>query len=236
MVVATGPFQVPRTPQVSGALDAGVLQLHSSAYRNPAQIPSGPVLVVGGGNTGYQIAEELAASHQVHLSVGTRQTPLPQRVLGADLFRLLTATGAMRKTVHSRVGRRMKDREMLIGSSPRRARRRGIRLHGRTAAAHGREVRFADGSSLAPSTVIWATGFTREHGWIDVPVFDERGAPIHERGATPSPGLYFLGLPWQHTRGSALLGWVKDDAEHIAGRIAAFNARAVGAPLQAVAT
>jgi putative flavoprotein involved in K+ transport len=124
---------------------------------------------------------------------------------------------------------------MLIGSSPRGARRRGIRLHGRTTAAEGGAVRFADGTSLAPAAVIWATGFTRDHGWIDVPVLDESGAPIHERGVTPSPGLYFLGLPWQHTRGSALLGWVKDDAEHIAGRIAAHAAAGPADPAPAVA-
>jgi putative flavoprotein involved in K+ transport len=231
VVVATGPFQLARTPGLSRSLDGGILQLHSSAYRNPAQIPDGPVLVVGGGNTGYQIAEELSATHAVHLSVGSRQTPLPQRVLGRDLFRILTATGAMRRTVHSRIGRRMKDREMLIGSSPRRSRRQGIRLHGRTIAANGTVVRFADGASLSPRTVIWATGFSRDHRWIDVPVLDAGGVPIHERGVTPSPGLYFLGLPWQHTRGSALLGWVKDDAQHIAERIAAFAAPAAPAPV-----
>jgi putative flavoprotein involved in K+ transport len=224
VIVATGPFQTPRTPALSRELDPGLVQLHSSDYRNPAQIPDGPVLVVGGGNTGYQIAEELAATHQVHLSVGSRQTPLPQRVLGTDLFRILVRVGAMRKTVHSRVGRRLKDREMLIGSSPRRARRSGIPLHGRTTAAESDAIRFADGTTLRPRAVIWATGFTRDHGWIDVPVFDDTGAPVHARGVTAAPGLYFLGLPWQHTRGSALLGWVKDDAEYIADRIGALAA------------
>ena len=191
------------------------------------------MLIVGGGNTGYQVAQELSATHGVHLSVGSRQTPLPQRVLGRDLFRVLTAVGAMRKTVDSRIGRRMEDRDVLIGSSPRGARRHGVRLHGRTTGGGRDGVRFADGASLAPRTVIWATGFTRDHGWIDVPVFGDGGAPIHDRGVTPARGLYFLGLPWQHTRGSALLGWVKEDAEHIAERIAA--AAAPAAPERAVA-
>ena len=224
VVVATGPFQVPRTPELSRELAGHVVQMHSAEYRNPQQIPDGRVLVVGGGNTGYQIAEELSRTHEVHLSIGTHQKPLPQRILGRDLFRLLTAIGAMRKTVDSRIGRRLKDREMLIGSSPRGARRRGIRLHGRTTGAAGGAVRFADGGSLAPGAVIWATGFTRDFSWIHVPVLDEAGAPVHERGVTAAPGLYFLGLPWQHTRGSALLGWVEHDAEHIAGRIAALAA------------
>jgi putative flavoprotein involved in K+ transport len=155
----------------------------------------------------------------VHLAVGTRQLPLPQRLLGRDVFDVLTAVGAMRKTAGSRLGRRLKDRETLIGSSPRRARRLGIGLHARATEASGRTVTFADGGSLAPATVVWATGFGVDHAWIDAPVFGEDGRLLHERGITPSAGLYFLGLPWQHTRGSALLGWVGDDARHIADAI-----------------
>jgi putative flavoprotein involved in K+ transport len=158
----------------------------------------------------------------VHLSVGARQTPLPQRIAGRDLFRYLEATGLMGKTASSRIGRRMQARETLIGSSPRAARRRhGIRLHGRTVDIAGREVRFDDGARLEAGTVIWATGFGLDHSWIHAPVFDADGHLVHERGVTASPGLYFLGLPWQHTRGSALLGWVKDDAAHLADLISA---------------
>jgi putative flavoprotein involved in K+ transport len=86
VVVATGPFQVPLVPAFAERIDAGVVQLHSSTYRAPPSIPDGPVLVVGGGNTGFQIAEELSASRKVHLSIGARQMPLPQRILGRDLF------------------------------------------------------------------------------------------------------------------------------------------------------
>ena len=67
--------------------------------------------------------------------------------------------------------------------------------------------------------MIWATGFRVDHSWIDVPVFDEKSRAVHEHGVTTSPGLYFLGLLWQHTRGSALLGWVKDDAQYLAHKI-----------------
>jgi len=80
-------------------------------------------------------------------------------------------------------------------------------------------VGFADGTALSVRTVIWATGFALDHAWIDAPIFGGDGTVAHERGVTRSPGLYFLGLPWQHTRGSALLGWVKDDAQHIAAQI-----------------
>ena len=128
----------------------------------------------------------------------------------------------MAKTGDSRIGRRVKDRDTLIGSSPRSARRRhGIRLHERARDAAGATVTFADDSSLAVDGVVWATGFGVDHSWVDVPVFDHAGRLVHERGVTASRGLYFLGLPWQHTRGSALLGWVKDDAEHIAHHIGA---------------
>jgi putative flavoprotein involved in K+ transport len=221
VVVATGPFQVPRTPALAEQLDPAVVQLHSSAYRSPGQIPAGPVLVVGGGNTGYQIAAELATTHKVHLSIGARQTPLPQRPFGRDIFSYLTTAGLMKKTRDSRLGRRLRERETLIGSSPRAAQREGVRLHGRAAAADASEIRFENGTSLRVGTVIWATGFTVDHSWIDVPIFDGDGRLEHQRGVTPVPGLYFLGLPWQHTRGSALLGWVKDDAAYLAAQIEA---------------
>ena len=219
VVIATGPFQVPFTPDIASGLAPEVEQLHSTAYRRPSQLPDGPVVVVGGGNTGYQIAEELIGSREVHLAIGARQAPLPQRLLGRDVFRYLEALGLMRKTVDSRLAQRLKDRETLIGSSPRAARKRGIRLRARVTAAAGSTLTFADGSQQTASSVIWATGFRLDHSFVQLPVLDEHGHPRHRRGVTDAPGLYFLGLPWQHTRGSALLGWVKDDAEYIAQRI-----------------
>jgi putative flavoprotein involved in K+ transport len=232
VVVATGPFQVPVVPAIAERLDPELVQLHSSAYRSPHAIPDGPVLVVGGGNTGFQIAEELAASREVHLSIGSRQMPLPQRILGRDLFWYLEATGLIRKTATSRIGRRMAGRDTLIGSTRRALRRRhGVRLHPRTVDADGSTVTFVDGSKLEVRSVVWATGFRVDRSWIDVPVFDAQGLLVHQRGVTASPGLYFLGLTWQHTRGSALLGWVKDDAEYIARKINAFHATApAGSP------
>jgi putative flavoprotein involved in K+ transport len=220
VVVATGPFQVPFVPGVAGALDPRVVQMHSTEYRAPSDIPHGAVLVVGGGNTGFQIAEELSESHEVHLSIGSRQTPLPQRILGRDLFWYLDRTGLIRKTTASRIGRRMKGRDTLIGSSPRKIQGSGVRVHGRTVEAAGARVAFADGEALDPAAVIWATGFRPDHSWIDAPVFGDDGRVAHDRGVTAAPGLYFLGLSWQHTRGSALIGWVADDAEYIAEQIA----------------
>jgi len=235
-VIATGPFQVPRVPEMAERLNPDIVQLHSRAYRGPKDVPAGPVLVVGGGNTGYQIAEELARTHKVHLSIGARQTPLPQRILGRDLFRYLEATGLMGKTIESRIGQRMQHRETLIGSSPRAARRRhGIKLRGRTDDVSGSEVRFHDGGRLSPGAVIWATGFELDHSFVQLPVFDTDGRLVHQRGVTASPGLYFLGMPWQHTRGSALLGWVKDDAQYIADQIAALASTGTSSTAPALA-
>ncbi len=231
VVVATGPFQTPFVPSIAEGLGPEVFQIHSTRYRSPQMVPTGSVLVVGGGNTGFQIAEELTATHVVHLAVGSRQTPLPQRILGRDLFRYLDATGLIRKTTDSRVGKRMEGRDTLIGSSPRKLRKQhGVSIHGRAVDAQGSTVRFSDGSALDVQGVVWATGFRQHYSWIDVPVFDEAGRPLHERGVTDVPGLYFLGLSWQHTRGSALLGWVKDDAEHLAQEIERRRIDGLGVP------
>jgi putative flavoprotein involved in K+ transport len=220
VVVATGPFQVPRIPAFAADLGPDVFQTHSTGYRNPADLPAGRVLIVGGGNTGFQIAQELAATHEVHLAVGSRQLPLPQRFLGRDLFWWLEKTRVLHKTVESRLGRRMRERDTLIGSSPRSAKRHGVNMKPRAVGVSGRTVSFADVSTLDVDAVIWATGYRFDHSWIELPVADEDGTLRHRRGVTDTRGLYFLGLPWQHTRGSALLGWVRDDAEFIAGEIA----------------
>jgi putative flavoprotein involved in K+ transport len=231
VVIATGPFQTPFVPPVTDDIGEEVVQLHSTVYRSPQSLPEGRVLVVGGGNTGFQIAEELSASREVHLSIGSRQTPLPQRILGRDLFWYLDATGLIHKTVESRIGRRLSGRDTLIGSTPRRLRRQhGVELHGRAVGAAGSTVRFDDETELDVNGIVWATGFRVDHSWIDAPVFDDAGRAVHQRGVTESAGLYFVGLTWQHTRGSALLGWVKDDAEHIAEQVATFRPTRAGQP------
>jgi putative flavoprotein involved in K+ transport len=219
VVVATGPFQTPIVPAFARSLGAGVFQTHSVGYRRPADLPEGRVLVVGGGNTGFQIAKELAASREVHLAIGSRQTPLPQRLLGRDLFWWLTKLGVLAKTADSRFGRRARGRDTLIGSSPRDAKRHGVAVRPRAVGADGRIVRFADGSELEVDVVIWATGYRPDHSWIDLPINGDDGRLRHRRGVSDVPGLYFLGLSWQHTRGSALLGFVADDAAFIADRL-----------------
>jgi putative flavoprotein involved in K+ transport len=225
VVVATGPFQVPFIPPAAGGLNSSVTQIHSADYRNPQALPDGPVLVVGGGNSGLQIAEELSASRRVDVSIGTSPPMLPQRLAGRDLFWWLTRLGLMRVPAESRLGRRVQARgEFVIGTSRRRLKRAGVTFRPRLVGADGRTVRFADGSTLDVGVVLWATGYRSDYSWISIPGVVRNGRVAHRRGVTDVPGLYFLGLSWQHTRGSALLGFLDEDARHIADRIAADRA------------
>jgi putative flavoprotein involved in K+ transport len=219
VVVATGPFQTPVVPGVGAGLGPGVVQLHSASYHNPDAVPAGPVVVVGAGNSGRQIALELAATHQVTLAVGTGSLELPQRLLGRDLFWWLTSLGVITKTSDSHLARRMRAKgDLVIGTPLRRLREAGVTISPRLVATSSDAVEFEDGSRQRPGAVVWATGFRPDHAWIDVPGVVEDGQVVHERGLTPAPGLFFIGLPWQHTRGSALLGFVQRDAEWLVTR------------------
>jgi putative flavoprotein involved in K+ transport len=227
VVVATGPFQTPYVPKLAEKLDRDVFQTHAVGYRRPDEVPEGTVPVVGGGNTGFQIAKELSATHKVMLSIGSHQKPLPQRLLGRDLFWWLTKTRLLNNTVESRMGRKLSTRDTLIGSSPREMTKRyGVELKPRLVDADGRKVRFEDGTELEVDAVIWATGYRPDYSWITLPIFDENARLRHRRGVTEVRGLYFLGLTWQYTRGSALIGFIKDDAEFIAEKIAEYQQKA----------
>jgi putative flavoprotein involved in K+ transport len=157
----------------------------------------------------------------VDLSAGQRIPAIPQRPLGRDIWTWATALRLDKITADSRLGKRLAGRDQVIGPGPRRlARRHGIRTRPRAISTAGRTVTFADGTTAGYDTVIWATGYTADHTWIDIPdVKDKHGHIQHTRGVTPSPGLYLLGRTWQHTRGSALLGWVSADAAFLAGQI-----------------
>jgi putative flavoprotein involved in K+ transport len=200
-----------------------VHQLHSADYRRPAQLPPGRVLVVGAANSGCQIALELSATRTVDLAVGAHIPAVPQRPLGRDIWWWGSRLRLDRVTADSRLGRRLTGRDQIVGAGPRQlARRPGITIRPRVQAVAGRSITFADDACAEYDAVVWATGFSTDDSWVDVPeAIDERGRLQQVRGVTPSPGLYTLGRIWQHTRGSALLGWVGADAAFLAEQIAA---------------
>ena len=221
VVVATGPFQVPFTPSIAAELDPRIAQLHSVAYRDPDSLPEGRVLVVGGANTGCQIALELSETREVDIAVGERLPTIPQRPFGRDVWWWLTKLGVTRVTVDSRLGRRLSRRDAVIGGGPRELERRGVTVRPRAVGAANGSIRFADDTEERYDVVIWATGFRVDHSWIDLPeIKDENGCVKHSRGVTPARGLYLLGLTWQWKRTSALLGWVGEDAAYLADEIA----------------
>lgn len=201
------------------ALGSEVTQLHSSAYRNPGQLPAREVLVVGAANSGAQIAEDLAATHRVHLSQGPKIPRMPRRLLGHSVHFYGDHLGLIAAPLDSWRGRTQRG-DLLIGTSLRQLQRHhGVDLRGRTHAARERTVSFEDGSELDVETVIWATGFRSDYTWIHAPVLDAHGAPVHQRGVTGTPGLFFLGMKNQYSRGSSLIGWVRHDAAFIAEHI-----------------
>ncbi len=229
-VVATGPFHHPCVPSFSGELDRGVFQLHSSDYHRPEQLPDGDVLVVGAGSSGAEIALELSRDHRVLLA-GRDPGQEPLRS-GSSLDRVGTRIKWLLATrvldVGNPLGRRARDhflhppRGIPRGRVGRRdLRRAGVdRVPSVDGVVDGRP-RLADGTVVEVAAVVWCTGFRADFGWIELPVFDEYGNPIHDRGVVPAaPGLYFLGLPFQRTLSSALIGGVGRDAEHVARHIA----------------
>jgi putative flavoprotein involved in K+ transport len=221
VVVATGPFQTPFIPPVAADLAPDVHQLHSADYRRPDQLPPGRVLVVGGANSGCQIALELSATRSVDLAVDQRLPAVPQRPLGRDVWWWATHLRLDRVTADSRLGHRLAGRDQIVGPGPRQLAKRGIGIRPRVDAAAGRGVSFADGSRAEYDSIVWTTGYRLDDSWIEIPdAKDERGRLRQSRGVTSSPGLYTLGRSWQHTRGSALLGWVGNDAAFLAEQIA----------------
>ncbi|GAA0957127.1 MSMEG_0569 family flavin-dependent oxidoreductase [Kribbella koreensis] len=277
VVLATGPYQRPKIPRFADRLPGGLQQLHSSQYRNPEQLDAGEVLVVGTGQSGCQIAEDLhLAGRQVHLVTGS--APRVARFYrGRDVVAWLDEMGYYAKgidefddvdAVRFRVNHYVTGRDGGRDIDLRRFALEGMKLYGRLVEVrdgllclkpdlranldHADAVSegikdsidafIASKAIQAPvearyqpvwepadepetldlqgiSAVVWSTGFSRDDAWIRVPVFDGRGYPTHHRGVTSVPGLYFVGLPWQHTWGSGRFGGVADDAAYLAEQI-----------------
>jgi len=217
VVIASGSFQSPWVPSWSRDVSSGVVQVHASAYRNPVMLPPGLVLVVGDGDSGRQIAQDLSLSgRSVCLSHGKRRLYLPQHVLGRDVFWWLTKVGGPELDASTRRAHFIRKHEPVVGSSLRTLRAGGTAIVPRAVGAARDGVTLEGGQILSPAAIVWATGFRHDFSWIKIPAFDERGLPLHSHGVSSHPGLYFLGLRFQRRVGSALLGWVGDDASFIA--------------------
>ena len=228
VVVATGAFSNPRVPSFARDLDKSILQLHSKEYRNPSQIQKGAVLVVGAGNSGAEIAIELAPHHLTWLS-GPDTGQEPARA-GSRLDHLLTPMlwfVATRLTVKTALGRKLRDHflDPPRGIPLGRVRRKdfapaGIERVPRVTAVRNGFPVLENERVLEVSNVIWCTGFRPDYHWIDLSLPKHHGVPIHDRGIVDScPGLYFIGLLFLYSLSSALVGGVGRDAEHIVDHI-----------------
>jgi putative flavoprotein involved in K+ transport len=228
VVVATGAFNNPRVPLFARDLDKSIVQLHSKVYRNPSQIQKGAVLVVGAGNSGAEIAIELAPHHQTWLS-GPDTGQEPTRA-GSHLDHLVTPLMwfvATRLTAQTALGRKLRDHfiDPPRGIPLGRVRRQdfapaGIERVPRMTGVKNGYPLLEDGTVLTVSNVIWCTGFRPNFDWIDLSLPTHNGIPIHDRGSIEScPGLYFIGLLFLYSLSSALVGGVGRDAEHIVDHI-----------------
>jgi putative flavoprotein involved in K+ transport len=228
VVVASGAYQQPRIPAFASELDAGILQLHPNVYRNPSQLPAGDVLVVGAGNSGAEIAFEVARTHPTWLS-GPNAGHIPVRT-GSRWDRLVTPPfwwfASRVLTVQTIIGRKVRPKALTTTAPLERVRPKDLAAAGvervpRMVGVRDGRPMLDDGRVLEVATVLWCTGFRPDFGFVDLPVFDQDGAPVHHRGVVESrPGLYFLGLWFLSAFTSSLLGGVGSDAAHIADQIA----------------
>ena len=233
VVVAMANYQTPRVPEFARALDPGIVQLHSHEYRNPSQLQEGGVLVVGVGNSGGDIAIEVARSHPTWIA-GKESGHIPFPIEGFlakhVLVRLVRFLGHHILTVSTPVGRRLRPKMLrraapLIRVKPGDLTKAGIERLGRVVGVKNGLPLLADGHALDVKNVIWCTGYRHDFPWVDLPIFandgEGRGEPLHDRGiVTNVPGMYFVGLHFLYSMTSATLVGVGRDAERISKAIA----------------
>jgi putative flavoprotein involved in K+ transport len=239
VVIAGGPFRIPKVPAFAAELDPGIRQLHSSEYRNPAQLSDGPVLVVGLSHSGADLAFEVGQSHPTIVS-GRSHGQLPFSVdsrIGGLAWPLMKAVATNVLTLRTPIGRKMAPM-IRMGGGPLLRHRRGDLLaagieltDARTVGVEGGRPKLADGRVLDVANVIWCTGFRPDHGWIRLPIFGEDGWPRQDRGVVgESPGLYFLGLLFQTGFTSMLVIGAGRDAAFVVDHLARRRAGLVQSP------
>jgi putative flavoprotein involved in K+ transport len=227
VVVAMATYQAPRRPDFANDLDPGIVQLHSSEYRNRRQLQPGDVLVVGAGNSGADIAMDVASSHRTWLS-GRHPGHVPfqiesriARFILPVLFRIVFHRIL---TVDTPMGRRIRPTMIsrgapLIRVKPGDLAAAGVERTPRVEGVRDGKPLLADGRMLDVANVIWCTGFHPGFSWIDLPrpIYDADGEPVHERGIVPDePGFYFVGLHFLYSASSTMIHGIARDGERIA--------------------
>ena len=238
VVVAMSDYQVPYVPDFAPDLDPDITQMHSSQYQRPSQLADGPVLVVGFGNSGADIGLELTRTRPTYLS-GDPSVVIPFRIepwLGRNIGVRLVRFGAVRVlNTSTPIGRRVRPKLLAHGGGapivrvkPADLEDAGARRVERVTSVKDGLPVLADGTVLDVANVIWCTGFRPGFGWIDLPVFDDQGLPVHQRGIVADhPGLYFCGLFFLHALWSETVSGMPIDAAHVVDHLASKQQDAV---------
>jgi putative flavoprotein involved in K+ transport len=230
VIVASGADRDPRIPSFSRELDPGIVQFHSSEYRNPSQLREGGVLVVGAGNSGADVSLDVVGSHPTWLSGPDRgHVPVDVDKWFAQnvAFRIIRFLGLHVMTIRTPIGRKSKRKyasqgDMLVRVKPKQILAGGVQRVPKTVGVRGGKPVLEDGRVLDVANVIWCTGFRHDLSWIDLPIFGEDGELLHERGVvTTEPGLYFVGLFFQYSAGSDVIPGVGRDAKYVVKHLVA---------------
>jgi len=231
VIIAMASYQQPRMPDFARELGPDVVQMHSKDYKNPGQLQPGRVVIVGGGNSGAEIARDLCATHEVVLAARkVPEVPVPTtNWIGTRLFAriLLRLVFHYLLTIRTPMGRKARPKLMhgatpLIRTKRPDLARAGARFAERVTGVHDGRLLTRDGQALEAQNVIWCTGFDASQSFIKLPIFDDQGEPMHEAGVvTNEPGLYFVGLPFMYSMSSSMIHGVSRDAKRIAGVVMA---------------
>lgn len=222
VVIATGAFQKISVPRLALSFAPDIKQFTAQTYKNPTQIPNGSVLIVGDGASGRDFAQELTQTHDVLLATGRSRRLIPESLFGKSIWWWLDRLGLLHVSGNSPIGKIMQrtDPFPARGRRLRTLQKNGVKVLPYLTAVDGSTVHFANGHVDQVSSVIWATGYQDQSDWVEIPdAKDKRGNFIQCDGISPVDHLYFIGRPWQRTRGSALITGVGSDAQYLVQQI-----------------